>query len=380
LPTARSPAVNFARPAFDRIPTLIYLDPSPRRRAAKPFMNRKRLLIFGIVLAVLCLLIYLQVRAWKTFDWKLFLKSTEDVNWIYIFYGFALTYIAYALRAVRWRIFLQPVHKTTTLRLLAPQYVGFAALALLGRAGEMIRPYIIAKKERLTFTSQMAVWGVERIFDMGAFAVMLAVSFLSPELRGLAFYPQLREAAFVLMVLIVVLIVGIVIVRRSGDKVAEFLHERFVGFAPKLAHHLREKVLSFSHGLETIQDLASAVQLIAVSLLMWVLIMFAYYAVTHAYPELRAMTLPREVVLMGSSMVGSMLQLPAVGGGSQLATIEMLSAGFHVEHEIAVSCGMMLWAVTFMSVIPTGLAIARHEHVSIRAVAEAEEKAAALAE
>jgi hypothetical protein len=91
------------------------------------------------------------------------------------------------------------------------------------------------------------------------------------------------------------------------------------------------------------------------------------------------MTLPREVVLMGSSMVGSMLQLPAVGGGSQLATIGMLSAGFHVEHELAVSCGMMLWAITFMSVIPTGLAIARHEHVSIRAVAEAEEKAEALA-
>jgi hypothetical protein len=113
---------------------------------------------------------------------------------------------------------------------------------------------------------------------------------------------------------------------------------------------------------------------------MWVLIAYAYYAVTHAYPgELQALTLPHEVVLMGSSMVGSMLQLPAVGGGSQLATISMLSAGFHIEHELAVSCGMMLWAVTFMSVIPTGLAIARHEHVSIRAVAEAEEKDAALA-
>jgi len=79
-------------------------------------------------------------------------------------------------------------------------------------------------------------------------------------------------------------------------------------------------------------------------------------------------------------MVGSMLQLPAVGGGSQLATISMLSSGFHVEHELAVSCGMMLWAITFMSVIPIGLAIARHEHVSIRAVAQAEEKAAALVE
>jgi glycosyltransferase 2 family protein len=341
-------------------------------------MNKKRILVFGIVLAALCALIYLQIRAWKTFDWAMFWSRTEHVNWLFIFYGFAFTYIAYALRAVRWRIFLKPVHKTTTMRLLAPQFVGFAALALLGRAGEMIRPYIIAKKERLTFASQMAVWGVERIFDMGAFAVMLAVSFLSPDLRTLAFYPQLREASFALMALVLGLVVFIVVVRRSGERVAQFLHDRFVGFAPKFAHHLREKLLSFSEGLQTIQDFASAVQLIAVSLLMWILIMFAYYAITHAYPELQSMTLPREVVLMGSSMVGSMLQLPAVGGGSQLATIGMLSAGFHIEHELAVSCGMMLWAVTFMSVIPTGLAIARHEHVSIRAVAEAEEKAEAM--
>ncbi len=344
-------------------------------------MNRKRILVFGIVLVALCLLIYLQIRAWKTFDWHMFWLQTEHVNWLYIFAGLAFTYLAYVLRAVRWRIFLKPVKKTTTARLLAPQFVGFAALAMLGRAGEMIRPYIIAKKERLTFTSQVAVWGVERIFDMGSFAVMLSVALLSPDLKALSFYHRLRQGGFFLMALILAMIVGLIIVRRSGDAVAEFLHKRFVGFAPKLAHHVREKVLSFSHGLETIQDMSSAVQLIAVSLFMWILVAFAYYAVTHAYPgELQALTLPYEIVLMGSSMVGSMLQLPAVGGGSQLATIGMLSSGFHVEHELAVSCGMMLWAVTFMSVIPTGLAIARHEHVSIRAVAEAEEKAAALTE
>jgi glycosyltransferase 2 family protein len=344
-------------------------------------MKKKRILVFGAVLIALCLLVYLQVRAWKTFDWAMFWSRTEHVNWLYLLYGLVLTYIAYVLRAVRWRIFLKPACKTTSARLLAPQFVGFAALALLGRAGEMIRPYIIAKKERLTFTSQVAVWGVERIFDMGSFAVMLAVSFLSPDLRALPFYRQLREFSFFLILFIVALIVGIVIVRRSGDAVARFLYDKTAGFAPKLAHHLRDKVRSFSHGLETIQDMSAAIQLIVVSLFMWMLIAYAYYAITHAYPgELQALTLPHEVVLMGSSMVGSMLQLPAVGGGSQLATISMLNSGFHIERELAVSCGMMLWAITFMSVIPTGLAIARREHVSIRAVAEAEEKAEALAE
>src|ERR1700685_3216239 len=179
-------------------------------------MNKKRILVLVAVLAALCLLVYFQVRAWKTFDWAMFWNRTEHVNWLYVFYGLALTYFAYTLRAVRWRIFLKPVRKTTTARLLAPQFVGFAALALLGRAGEMIRPYIIAKKERLTFTSQVAVWGVERIFDMGSFALMLAVSLLSPDLKALSFYHRLREGAFVLLGFIALMIVGLIIVRRSG--------------------------------------------------------------------------------------------------------------------------------------------------------------------
>src|SRR5271165_5510113 len=344
-------------------------------------MNKKRIFIFGVVLVVLCLLIYLQIRTWKTFNWQMFWSRTDHVNPLGLIAGVVFTYLAYALRAVRWRIFLKPVCKTTTARLMAPQFIGFSALALLGRAGEMIRPYIIAKKERLTFTSQIAVWGVERIFDMGAFAVLLAVSFLSPDLRTLPFYHGLREAAFALMVLVGGLLIGVILVRRAGERVGQFLHDLFAGFAPRFAHHLREKVRSFSTGLATIHDLSSALQLTGISLFMWILIALAYYAVTHAYPgDLQALTLPDQVVLMGSTMVGSMLQLPAVGGGSQLATISMLNSGFGIEKELAVSCGILIWAITFMSVIPTGLLLARREHLSLRAVAEAEEKAAALVE
>ena len=345
-------------------------------------MKRKRILITLAGLVVLCLLVYLQVRTWKQFDWHTFWQQTEHVDKLGILDGIIFTYVAYYLRAVRWRIFLKPMCHTTTRRLLAPQFIGFTGLALLGRAGEVIRPYIVAKKENLSFASQMAVWTVERIFDMGAFAVLLAMSFLSPDLRTLPFYHALREAAFALIALVLGLVVAAVVIRNYADRVGNFFYELLSGFAPRFAHHVRDKIHAFSVGLETIQDTQSALQLVGVSMLMWVLIAFAYISVTHAYPgELRDLTVPMVIVLMGSSMVGSMLQLPAVGGGSQLATISMLSTGFGIEHEMAVSCGILLWAVTFMSVIPTGLLLARREHLSIRAVAEAEQQAeAALAE
>jgi hypothetical protein len=72
-----------------------------------------------------------------------------------------------------------------------------------------------------------------------------------------------------------------------------------------------------------------------------------------------------------------MLQLPGIGGGSQLATIAVLSRIFEVPKELAASCGVMLWLVTFMAVIPAGLFLAHREHVSLRELeAESHLKAA----
>ena len=69
------------------------------------------------------------------------------------------------------------------------------------------------------------------------------------------------------------------------------------------------------------------------------------------------------LLLMGSSMLGSVLQLPGVGGGSQLATIAALEHIFDVPKELAASCGIMLWMVTFVAVIPLGLLLAHRERL-----------------
>jgi len=86
------------------------------------------------------------------------------------------------------------------------------------------------------------------------------------------------------------------------------------------------------------------------------------------------------LILMGSSMLGSMIQLPGVGGGSQLATIAALEHIFGAPHELAASCGIMLWLVTFVAVVPAGLLLAHRERVSLRQLSaesqEAEESAA----
>src|SRR5262249_52391263 len=143
--------------------------------ADDPSMINKRNLVSAGVVVLLGLLIYLQVHNWKKFDWATFWNNTSHVNWEFVALSIALTLSTYWLRAVRWRIFLKPMCRTTTARLIGPQFIGFTGLALLGRPGEMIRPYMIARKENQTFSSQVAVWLVERIFDMAAVAVMFVI-------------------------------------------------------------------------------------------------------------------------------------------------------------------------------------------------------------
>src|SRR6185437_894365 len=133
------------------------------------FMNKKRLFLYILVAALLTALFYLQVRTWRRFDWTVFEGETREVTRgfgpIHILLAIAFTYLAYFMRAVRWKIFLRPVKKTSVSSLVSPTVVGFTGIALLGRLGELIRPYLIARKMDLPFSSQLAVWTVERIFD-----------------------------------------------------------------------------------------------------------------------------------------------------------------------------------------------------------------------
>jgi uncharacterized protein (TIRG00374 family) len=339
-------------------------------------MTKKRALVYAIIASLLALLVYVQFRTWKNFDWTVFRNQTDQVfhghGLLHIFGGIACTYLAYVLRSLRWRIFLRPVKKTTSGRLLAPTIIGFTGLALLGRPGEMIRPYLIARKEGLSFSSQLAVWTVERIFDIGAFAVLLITSiFFAPSVKHLNYYSSFRKGGLLLIALVVLLSITMALIAIVGDVLATWIESLSAGHTPGLGHKIAARLREFRGGLNTIHGISELAQLIAVSLVLWYSVALAYQQITGAY-GIGALTLPvsQVLLLMASSMIGSLVQLPGVGGGSQLAVISTLQHVFNVPRELALSCGILLWLVTFMSVIPLGLAIAHRERLSIRGLSK----------
>jgi glycosyltransferase 2 family protein len=346
-------------------------------------MNNKKYLAYAVVFVVLAVLVYLQFRTWRNFDWARLFQF--GLNWRHILHGVALIYLAYFLRAVRWKIFLRPVRKEASIMgLLPPTLIGFTGLALLGRPGELIRPYLIARRERLSFASQVAVWTVERIFDIGGFTVLLvAAIFLPSKLRTFAESAPsevrhwIHLTGYGLIALVLGLLSATVVMSYRGNWIAQWVEDRFSHLAENLGHRIAQRVREFTVGLNTIHGPFAFLQLSAVSVLMWWVIALAYKEVTHAYgAPMHAMSTTKVLLLMGSSMVGSMVQLPGVGGGSQLATISALDHVFDiVPRELTVSCGIMLWLVTFVAVVPLGLLLAHRERLSLRKLSAESAKA-----
>lgn len=343
-------------------------------------MKRKQIIAIVVVVVVLAVLVYLQIRTWRHFDWEKFKDGSEGINWLRVLFAVILIYAADFMRAVRWKIFLRPSSPRANWRgLIAPQYVGFAGLALLGRPGEFIRPYLIARRENLTFGSQVALWFVERAFDTGAVAIILAVDiFLVPGMKE--DYPRWQAFGYGLSAAFLAFAVLVVALAKRGPAISAWVCRRVSKLSTTLGSRIEARLRALSSGLDAIRDWPSFLECAAISFIIWMVIAFAYRQVTHAYPAdtgLPALELREVVLLMSASVAGGVIQLPVVGGGSQLATIAVLSQtfGYSDSPELAVSCGMLLWLVTFMSVTPLGLALARYEHVSLRKITEESQQA-----
>jgi glycosyltransferase 2 family protein len=340
-------------------------------------MKRKHL-VYAVVFLVLAVLVYLQFRTWKNFDWARFWE-TRPKDWTHVAHGVALIYLAYVVRAIRWKIFLKPVRpKASAWSMVAPTIIGFTGLAVLGRPGELIRPYLIARRHDLSFSSQMAVWAVERIFDFAAFTVLLVTAiFLSDGPRELKdSYGSFQKIGLVLVALVLAMVFGALAVHSKGEGIASWAERRFSHLAANLGHTIAMRIREFHSGLDTIHGPISLIAVTALSLVMWFMIVMAYQDVAHSYGvEVLDIQRSQVLMLMGASMIGSMVQLPGVGGGSQLATIAMLEKVFAVPKELAASCGIMLWLVTFVAVVPVGLFLAHRERLSLRKLSQETEKA-----
>jgi hypothetical protein len=336
--------------------------------------SRKGLLL--LALAVILAVIVFANRGRIHFDWAAFWLQLRHIAWLHIAAGVALIYSTYWLRATRWSVFLSATKKVSPFALVGPQFIGFTAVAIFGRLADVIRPALVAKKVDLPVSTQLAVYTIERMFDLGAAAIIFSAALLFIP-RDLPHHEVFLHTGIFSLAGTATIALFAVVLRVASEAIARVAHALLHPLSASIAESVAHKVRGFRDGLNAISSAQDFVVAALLSLAMWGLIGLAYVQTLHAFtdtPELATLPFSRTMLLMGASIGGSLLQLPIIGWFTQIAvTAAAMNAFYGAPIEAATACGALLLFVTFLSIIPAGLIAARINHVSLRgAAAEAE--------
>ncbi|MGI8641360.1 MAG: lysylphosphatidylglycerol synthase transmembrane domain-containing protein [Pyrinomonadaceae bacterium] len=115
----------------------------------------------------------------RNLDWTEVSQSLRKANALYLTLAVLVVCLGYLLRAVRWQVLLAPITETSLKELFATTTVGFMAIFLVGRIGEIVRPmWLPMRDKRVRPSTALITLGVERIFDLGSLICFFSVNLL----------------------------------------------------------------------------------------------------------------------------------------------------------------------------------------------------------
>jgi glycosyltransferase 2 family protein len=299
--------------------------------------------------------------------------AIRGANYLYLLLGLVTIYACYAVRALRWQRFQAHVGPANFWNIFAMNLAGFAALFLLGRAAEPVRPLLISRKDKIPLADTFGVYALERILDAAATAVLAAIGLLVFESSGhasvegasSAFEKAARTAGTIFSIGAIVAIASLVYLRLHGSAVLERRMQGWLG-----AHGWRASVarilLGFARGVQTVRTWGDLFAAVFLSLVHWALVALCYFVVIKGFGgRLGTLTFTDAMVILVFNMVGSTVQLPGVGGGAQALTIVAFTHLYGVGQEPAVAAAMVLWLITFASCTFAGIPLLFKEGFSL---------------
>jgi hypothetical protein len=149
-------------------------------------------------------------------------------------------------------------------------------------------------------------------------------------------------------------------------------------------HRLAALLEGFSDGLRGVRTWGDLSALVGYTALHWFGVAVCYFMTIRAFGgDFSKLGFLACVVVLAFTLVGSALQLPAVGGGAQAATFLVFTLFFGIAKEPAAVVAIVMWIIAFASCSIAGVPLLFREGWSmgeLRRMAVAEEKAAEEAE
>ncbi len=266
-----------------------------------------------------------------------------------------ISVLTFVLRAVRWVWILRPVGRVPFFPAFRATAVGFAANTVLpARAGEVLRPALLARERGLPFAALLASIVFERVLDALAQLSFLGLALAGPDAGAMGSFASGRVRVVAAAVAGTAILVALfaVVWRGATERLFELafrvLPERFRPAARRIAH-------TFLDGFASLKTPRLAALVAGGSLAMWLVINVQIYCTMRAFGL--ELPLSAAYVVTTAAVLGLAVPTPGGVGGYHAAVQFALTDVFHVPVATATGVALIAHAVSFVPISIIGFAL-----------------------
>ena len=287
----------------------------------------------------------------RSLNWAEVGQLVSHSDWRLLTLATLIVCLAYLLRAYRWGALLAPLGPARLRDLFIATTVGFSAVFLIGRAGEVVRPVVLPMRDRRVRPSSAFVTiMIERIYDMMAVVLLFAVNliwFRTTAVSGTEFN-RVRIAGLILLVTSLLGVAGLALFRKKSNSIVGWFRKRFDhwSFIPERLSRLVISMLEqLARALRVLVDARELAVTIGWTCLVWASITIANLLVLRAFGVPFGLT--ETIFVLGWSLVGSLVPTPGGAAGAFHAATAAGLIFLGVARETAAAISIVLHLVDF---------------------------------
>jgi uncharacterized protein (TIRG00374 family) len=302
-----------------------------------------------IALAVGLLAIFLRnadlARVWT---------SVKAARIEYLLGSVGITVVSFLIRAERWQYLLGPLGPTRFWIVFKTTVIGFGASAVLpARAGEVIRPYLLARREGLSATATFATIVVERILDLVAVLVLLASYLLwfdpGMESRDSAVFSAIRYGGLVMTPVAIGALVLMFFMAGHPERLHAWLLKAERVLPARVAALIAKLARTFAEGFAVVRRPERLLAAVGWSIVLWISIAAGIWMVAVGFGI--HMPFTGGWLMLAPMVVGVAVPTPGGVGGFHEAFRLGATAFFAADNDTAVGAAIVLHAISVVPVV-----------------------------
>lgn len=331
-------------------------------------MNKtyKEIIKWIVIIAIVVGSIYSVI---KDIDFAKLWQILKTANYLWVLLSLPIILLSHWIRAVRWKTILKPVlDAKSTWNLFSAVMIGYAVNNLIPRGGELVRPFVYARRENVSKSAVFATIIIERFLDvlflLGLFAF---VFFFSRGVISQAF-PWLTDGNIVFFVVLPVIVILVMILLSVYTKVGYHILRIFIKpFFPSKYERMEEVLGSFLKGFEFIKSPSSYLKTLVDSSLLWLFYALPMYMMFYTFDFQSVLNLgvmDAGLLLIVVGIGTTVAPTPgAIGIYHYLVTIAMMNL-YKLSNEDALAYAILVHAVNMIVQVVVGAIFFLKENIT----------------